>query len=310
VTDPTLWIIRTDRTRAAGWLRPMRSAANSPSKSAVRRISSRRSTEEFAAAWRRDQIVDLAALAGGEYSSRAPKGFSRRPLFAQLIDGAWTNGMERHAPRAVDGLREGSAAKQPAKIVCAAGDAHIRCRRTRRLTDFYTSIHHATAVGRMMRPIIPCAEPIAGFHRLSRTQLVSRVSGQTFPQTRDSGFRRARRNPFGPSSRSGLRTRARSLHRPSVTRRGCRSDGGRRGAHLGVCLSMIGRRAIASLGISASGVFPGKNFATTISPGSSRCRPLLLSRSLRAARRRPPPCPNLDSSWNRDAGQSISGWTC
>jgi len=93
--------------------------------------------------------------------------------------------------RCSTGLREGSSLQNSWKLSGAQGDAQYSLSGAhRRLHRFYTSIHHATAVGRMMRPDNPVAElslDSIGYHGRSS----SRVSGQTFRRLGDSGFRRA-----------------------------------------------------------------------------------------------------------------------
>jgi len=146
-----------------------------------------------------------------------------------------------------------------------------------------------------MRPDNPCCELSLDSHRVSRTQLVSRRVGADFRRPRAAASAGAAHPVVGPSSRLDYELEL-GVFIASVTRRGCDSDGGRRGAHLRVCLLNDWSARDLQAWEYQPLVFPAKNFATTISPWIVTLQPCSLSRSLRAPEDALPPLPYLDSS--------------
>ena len=128
-------------------------------------------------------------------------------------------------------------------------------------TDFYTSIHHATAVGRLLRPDNPLLPnykwlPI-GYHGRCSSIGVSgqQLAAAAWPATAAG---RRRRRVVGPQRAARLRTGARRLHRPRATRCGTPiAHRGRRGACLRTVPAqrLVGARP-AGLGIPAAGSVP------------------------------------------------------
>jgi len=119
---------------------------------------------------------------------------------------SWSSEQRLQLRRAISlGLREGSAQRQAwSKLLLAQSEAEmtVPCR-IGDYTDFYTGIHHATAVGRLFRPDQPLMPnykwvPI-GYH--GRASSI-RVSGQQFKRPRGQTKTPDAAEPsFGPSRR-------------------------------------------------------------------------------------------------------------
>jgi fumarylacetoacetase len=134
-----------------------------------------------------DQILDLGALHAlrvlSGTVSEAVAACSQPALnsFMELGADAWTT--LRHALSSV--LREGEkeASALSGSLVAQSGAEFALPAKIGDYTDFYASIHHATAVGRLFRPDNPLLPnykwlPIAYHGRASSI----RVSGQEFPR--------------------------------------------------------------------------------------------------------------------------------
>ena len=154
-----------------------------------------------------DQVLDLGLAVG-----QCPWGASVLPLLQPLADGdllsLMAGGAEaRQAVREAlsQALREGSE-QAPFLELCllprAEAELDLPCR-IGDYTDFYTGIHHATAVGKLFRPDQPLLPnyqwvPI-GYHGRSSS---IRVSGRDFVRPRGQCRVAADRPPeFGPSRR-------------------------------------------------------------------------------------------------------------
>ncbi len=173
-------------------------------------------------------------------------------------------------------------------------------------TDFYTSIHHATAVGRMMRPdhpLLPNYEwvPI-GYH--GRSSSIG-VSEQCFP--RPNGQRLppgAERPVFGPSRRMDYELEL-GVFVGEGNAAGTPIPMAEAEAHVfGLCLlNDWSARDLQAWEYQPLGPFLAKNFATTISPWIVTLQALAPFRvPYRRPEGAPPPLPYLDSARNRQAG--------
>ena len=156
-----------------------------------------------------DQIVDLAAVA----KSRLFKGLAHRAAKASAADAL--NGFLAMGPQAwqalrhalFDGLRAGVGdAMKAALKACLVPQAKAEFSvptRVANYTDFYTSIHHARNVGRVMRPDDPLTPnfqwlPIAYHGRASSVV----VSGTPFHRPMGQALPPGSRTPvYGPCAR-------------------------------------------------------------------------------------------------------------
>jgi fumarylacetoacetase len=152
-----------------------------------------------------DQIVDLSAAADalrGEAKDLArTAGSATLNAFFALGPAAWS-ALRLALSQA---LREG-AAEAGALRACLVPQTEAEYAVPARIgdyTDFYTSIHHATSVGRLFRPDNPLLPnykwvPI-GYHGRSSS---IRVSGQEFPRPRGQTMAPGAQAPvLGPSKR-------------------------------------------------------------------------------------------------------------
>lgn len=136
-------------------------------------------------------------------------------------------------------------------------------------TDFYTSIHHATAVGKLFRPDKPLLPnyrwlPIA-YHGRSSSII---VSGQEFPRPRGQLPSAGASEPvLGASARLDYELELGLFIGPGNTL-GSRIDIGQAESHVfGLCLlNDWSARDVQAWEYQPLGPFLAKNFATTISP--------------------------------------------
>jgi fumarylacetoacetase len=220
-----------------------------------------------------DQIVDLSALhALGLLSGTAAEALaactaSSLNRFMAMGSEAWTalrNALSQS-------LRDGSsqAAKLQAVLVPQAVAEYALPATIGDYTDFYASIHHATAVGRLFRPDNPLLPnykwiPI-GYH--GRASSI-RVSGQEFPRPVGQTLPGTATAPvFGPSKRmdyelevgifiGGSNALGQSVPIEDAEER-----------IFGLCLlNDWSARDIQAWESQPLGPFLAKNFATTISP--------------------------------------------
>ncbi len=177
----------------------------------------------------------------------------RRALFEAMAQGSRARSLPEKVPGAAEPRRNISL---PAQI----GD----------YTDFYISIYHATAIGRLFRPDNPLLPnykwiPI-GYH--GRSSSIG-VSGQSFPRPQGQRLRRPARSPTRRAQHAlGLRTRNGHFHRRRQLAGRADTDGATRRITSSACAcSTIGRRGILQgWEYQPLGPFLAKNFATTISP--------------------------------------------
>ena len=124
-----------------------------------------------------DHILDLAALAAktlrGQGRRSAGRLHGRQP---ERADGAGPAALERAAPGAVARPARSAALRATIEplLVAQADAEYATPARIGDYTDFYISLHHATAVGKQFRPDNPAAELQVGAHRLSRARLQHR----------------------------------------------------------------------------------------------------------------------------------------
>jgi fumarylacetoacetase len=257
-----------------------------------------------------EDIVDLAALAAlSVFESQAAAGLqaaAQPTLNALMQQGPVIWSALRHA--LFDALLRGSAHQAairaclvPQRAARFAVPAHIGD-----YTDFFISIHHATAVGRLFRPDNPLMPnykwvPI-GYH--GRSSSIG-VSGQSFPRPQ------GQRLPAG----AGVPTIGPSQRLDYELEMGIFIGGGN---SLGVPISMAeaenhifglcllndwSARDIQAWEYQPLGPFLAKSFATTISPWVVTLEALAPFRMplLRPAED-PQPLPYLDSARNRECG--------
>ncbi|QHI99505.1 fumarylacetoacetase [Xylophilus rhododendri] len=257
-----------------------------------------------------DQVLDLLALRdAGQLTTEAAQalaGTGDGSLNALMARGGGASLALRRCLS--EGLREG-AAQQPQWSSALLPQAEAEMAVPARIgdyTDFYTSIHHATAVGRMFRPDNPLLPnyrwvPI-GYH--GRASSIG-VSGQRF------------RRPLGQSKRPD---EASPVLRPCerldyelemgifVGRQNALGEpvpmGGAEAHLFGLCLfNDWSARDIQAWEYQPLGPFLSKSFASVVSPWIVTMEALAPFRcAFERAEGEPAPLPYLDSPDNRDAG--------
>ena len=217
---------------------------------------------------------------------------------------------KRAALRALisQGLAEGSARQaewEPALVSQSAATMHVPCR-IGDYTDFYTSVHHATTVGKQFRPDNPLLPnykwvPI-GYH--GRASSIG-VSGQRFKRPQGQTKAPDAAVPsFGPSKRLDYELEL-GWFVGQGNAQGEPVGIGAAEAHLfGVTLfNDWSARDIQGWEYQPLGPFLSKNFASTLSPWLVTTEALV---PFRAAFERPAddpqPLPYLDSAANRAQG--------
>jgi fumarylacetoacetase len=257
-----------------------------------------------------DQIVDLAALDKlGLFEPQAARGIhaggrSSLNSLMQLGPPVWSA-----VRRALfEGLREGSALQARLRsCVVAQSDAQYTLpAQIGDYTDFYTSIHHATAVGRMMRPDNPLLPnyrwiPI-GYH--GRSSSIG-VSGQTFRRPQGQRLPPGAAQPVvGVSERLDYELEL-GVFVGVGNSPGTPIPVADAAAHIfGICLlNDWSARDLQAWEYQPLGPFLSKNFATTISPWIVTLQALAPFRvPFVRPEDAPPPLPYLSASSDRDAG--------
>jgi fumarylacetoacetase len=221
-----------------------------------------------------DQVVDLRLLASGvrEWSeaARAALGAAAEPALNRLMQlgpAAWRSLRDA----LFDGLLEGSA-QRPLLERCLVPESQVEYSLPALIgdfTDFYTSIHHATAVGRLFRPDNPLLPnykwlPI-GYHGRSSSievsgQQVARPWGQRLPPGQSEPV-------VSPSVRLDYELEL-GVFVGSGNRLGAPIALERAESHIfGLCLlNDWSARDLQAWEYQPLGPFLAKNFATTISP--------------------------------------------
>ncbi|HSY96429.1 MAG TPA: fumarylacetoacetase [Steroidobacteraceae bacterium] len=311
--DPTTLLDETHDARVRSWLDSAnRNGCDFPIQNLPFAVFRRAdSTQEFRCGVAiGDQIIDLAALAGlAVFEGQAAQGIraGAQPSLNSLMQlGSTVGGAVRRA--LFEGLREGSPL-QPTLRRClvAQGDAQYSLpAQIGDYTDFYTSIHHATAVGRLMRPDNPLLPnyrwiPI-GYH--GRSSSIG-VSGQTFPRPQGQRLPPGALQPtVGPSNRLDYELEL-GIFVGTGNSRGRPIPMADAESHIfGLCLlNDWSARDLQTWEYQPLGPFLAKNFATTISPWIVTLQALAPFRvPFTRPEGAPAPLPYLDSVWNRDAG--------
>jgi fumarylacetoacetase len=257
-----------------------------------------------------DQIVDLAALAARELiQGNAAQGIragAESSLNSLMRLGPQMSGAVRRAlfeALRADSPHQGGlqACLVPQRDAQFGLPAHIGD-----YTDFYASIHHATAVGRLMRPdkpLLPNYEWIPiGYHGRSSS---IEVSGHAFHRPRGQRLPRDASQPVvGPSARMDYELEL-GIFIGSGNSSGVPIPMSEAEQHVfGLCLlNDWSARDLQAWEYQPLGPFLAKNFATTISPWIITLDALA---PFRVAPERPAgsaaPLPYLDSSANTRAG--------
>ena len=257
-----------------------------------------------------DQIFDLgAAAAAGVFDGLAARA-------AQACAGDSLNDFMAMGPTAWSALRlalsralrEGApeAARLASCLIPQAQAEYTVPARIGDYTDFYTSVHHATNIGRLFRPDNPLMPnykwvPI-GYH--GRASSIG-VSGQSFPrpvgQTMPPG---AAQPEFGPCRRLDYELEL-GIYVGTGNEQGRAIPIGEAEAHVfGICLlNDWSARDIQAWEYQPLGPFLSKNFATTISPWIVTLEALAPYRvPFTRPAGDPQPLPYLDSPEVRAAG--------
>jgi len=255
-----------------------------------------------------DQIVSLAALghalADADPLAQSAAALGARSSLNALMDAgpaAWS------ALRlALSRLLRSDATPRPEILVPQAEAEFAVPAQIGDYTDFYTSIHHATAVGKLFRPDNPLLPnykwvPI-GYH--GRASTIG-VSGQTFHRPRGQTRGATEAEPvFGPSKRLDYELEV-GIFVGGGNARGEPIEAGDAERHVfGLCLlNDWSARDLQAWEYQPLGPFLSKNFATTISPWIVTLEALA---PYRAAWQRdaadPQPLPYLDYPSLRDSG--------
>ncbi len=257
-----------------------------------------------------DQILDLAAVARAGVlqglAAEAAQAGAQDKLNALMALGPQAWSALRHALSAA--LREGSAAQsalQPCLVPQAGAEYDVPAR-IGDYTDFYTSVHHATNIGKQFRPDNPLLPnykwvPI-GYH--GRASSIA-VSGQAFARPKGQIKAPDAEAPvLAPSKRMDIELElgvfigtGNALGDPvSITEAE---------SHVfGICLlNDWSARDIQGWEYQPLGPFLSKNFATTISPWVVTLEALAPYRvPFTRPEGDPQPLPYLDSPANRSGG--------
>lgn len=257
-----------------------------------------------------DQVLDMAAAAGarvfGGVAAQAVQAASESRLNALMAMGpaAWSE-LRLALSRA---LRE-DAVDAPALAPCLVPQDQVEYEVAAHIgdyTDFYTSVHHATNIGRQFRPDNPLLPnykwvPI-GYHGRSSSIIVSgtgfrRPIGQTMPPD-------ASEPSVGPSKRLDIELEL-GIFIGQGNAQGEPIAMAQAEAHVfGICLfNDWSARDIQGWEYQPLGPFLSKNFASTISPWVVTLEALAPYRvPFTRAEGDPQPLPYLDSPENRAAG--------
>ena len=257
-----------------------------------------------------DQILDLAAAAqsgvfSGDAATALQAGAQDKLNALMLLGSSALSALRLALSRA---LRDG-AAEQAALQACLVPQTDAEFDVPARIgdyTDFYTSVYHATNIGKLFRPDNPLLPnykwvPI-GYH--GRASSI-RVSGQAFHRPVGQTMPPGGKEPvFGPSKRLDIELElgifigaGNDLGEPVTIAQA--ED------HVfGICLlNDWSARDIQAWEYQPLGPFLSKNFATTVSPWVVTLEALAPYRTaLSRPADDPQPLPYLDSEHNRRAG--------
>jgi fumarylacetoacetase len=256
-----------------------------------------------------DQIIDLAALAEADLftadAAEAVRLGSLPSLNSLMQLGPQGSSALRHA--LFDALKQGSVREGALRncLVAQADAAFSLPAQIGDYTDFYISIHHATAIGRQFRPDNPLLPnykwiPI-GYH--GRSSSIG-VSGQNFPRPQGQRAGNPGNPTVGPSRRLDYELEmgifigtGNSLGTPIPL-----ADA--ENHVFGLCLlNDWSARDLQAWEYQPLGPFLAKNFATTISPWVVTLQALAPFRApFSRPESDPQPLPYLESAPNRQAG--------
>jgi fumarylacetoacetase len=254
-----------------------------------------------AVTWSPEVQVMMASLALGDLPIvMARNAAARSALRAELSAALAAGSPHREAlDRALLPLTEAQMT-----LPCTIGD----------YTDFYTGVHHATAVGKLFRPDNPLLPnyqwvPI-GYH--GRASSIG-VSGQQFPRPLGQTKGEAATPAFGPSQRIDYELELGIFVGPGNALGEPVAIADAEDHLFGVCLlNDWSARDLQAWEYQPLGPFLAKNFATTISPWIVTMEALA---PYRAAFTRPAgdpqPLPYLDSPFNREHGaldMTLEAW--
>ena len=257
-----------------------------------------------------DQVLDLAAVAASGVftglAAQAVQAAAQDKLNALMALGApaWS-ALRLALSRA---LREGApeqAALQTALVPQAEAEYDVPAR-IGDYTDFYTSVHHATNIGKQFRPDNPLLPnykwvPI-GYH--GRVSSIG-VSGQAFPRPKGQTMAPGAAEPaFGPCKRLDIELEL-GIFVGSGNPQGEPVAMAQAEQHVfGICLlNDWSARDIQAWEYQPLGPFLSKNFATTISPWIVTLEALAPYRvAFTRPEGDPQPLPYLDSNANREQG--------
>ncbi len=257
-----------------------------------------------------DQVLDLAAVAASSVftglAAQAVQAAAQDKLNALMALGApaWS-ALRLALSRA---LREGApeqAALQAALVPQAEAEYDVPAR-IGDYTDFYTSVHHATNIGKQFRPDNPLLPnykwvPI-GYH--GRASSIG-VSGQRFARPQGQTMPPGASQPlFGPCKRLDIELEL-GIFVGSGNPLGEPVPMGQAEDHVfGICLlNDWSARDIQAWEYQPLGPFLSKNFATTISPWIVTLEALAPYRvAFTRPEGDPQPLPYLDGDANREQG--------
>ena len=255
-----------------------------------------------------DRIVDLAAL--GDALDEATQ--EARAAAALAADDSLNGLMAAGAPAwsalrlALSRLLRAGATPRPQLLVAQADAEYALPARIGDYTDFYTSIHHATAVGRLFRPDNPLLPnykwvPI-GYH--GRASTIG-VSGQTFRRPRGQVRGPTDAEPsFGPCKRLDYELEV-GIYVGTGNEQGEPIAAAQAESHVfGLCLlNDWSARDMQAWEYQPLGPFLSKNFATTVSPWIVTLEALAPYRALwQRDAADPQPLPYLDYAELRATG--------
>ena len=239
------------------------------------------------------QAAALAPLARGDLNAFMARG----PADWQLVRASLSRALAAGSPA--------EAALAPCLVAQSALEFSLPCR-IGDYTDFYTSLHHATTIGRMFRPDNPLLPnyrwvPI-GYHGRASSLVVSgqdvrRPTGQTLPPGHEVP-------QFGPCKRLDYELEL-GLIVGTGNAQGEPVSIGQADAHLFgvVLLNDWSARDIQAWEYQPLGPFLSKNFASTLSPWVVTMAALAPFRApFTRPEGEPQPLPYLDSTANRAAG--------
>jgi fumarylacetoacetase len=245
-----------------------------------------------AGTWSADVGVMLASLGLGDLRVLMARNAAARSALRASLSAALAVGSTQQ--EALDrALLPQSEAEMA--VPCAIGD----------YTDFYTGVHHATAVGKLFRPDAPLLPNYAwvpiGYH--GRASSIG-VSGQQFRRPLGQTKGEAETPRFGPSQRVDFELELGLFVGPGNALGEPIAMAAAEDHLFGLCLlNDWSARDVQAWEYQPLGPFLAKSFATTVSPWVVTMEALAPYRIpfVRGAGE-PQPLPYLDSAANRDSG--------